>query len=164
VIAFDVAVDRSAGAVVACWPADGVPVLEVIEYAPGTGWIAPLVQRIVKADRPPVVMADSAGPVLSVVDELTTAGVAVTTTSTREYTAACAGLLDAVTGGTVWHRGDPALEVAAAGANQRIIGDAWGWGRRTSTVDVSPVTAATLALWAHRHRPPAPVRPVVYAG
>jgi hypothetical protein len=164
VIAFDVAIDRSAAAVVACWRCGGVPVLEVIEYAPGTGWVAPLVKAIAAADRPPVIMADSAGPVLSVVDELTTAGVTVTTTSTRDYTAACAATLDAVNDGTVWHRGDPALEVAAAGANRRIIGEAWGWGRRTSTADVCPMTAGSLALWADRHRPAAPVRPVVTAG
>jgi hypothetical protein len=109
-------------------------------------------------------MADSAGPVLSVVDELTTAKIDVVQTSTRDFTAACAGMLDAVVDGTVWHRGDPALEVAAAGANRRVIGDAWGWGRRTSTADISPLTAGSLALWADRHRPPAAVRPVVTAG
>jgi hypothetical protein len=164
VIAFDVAIDRSAAAVVACWRCGGVPVLEVIEYAPGTGWVAPLVKAISSADRPPVIMADSAGPVVSVVDELTAAGVTVTTTSTREFTAACAAMLDAVVDGTVLHRGDPALEVAAAGANRRTVGDAWAWGRRTSTAEISPLVAASLALWADRHRPPAPVRPVVTAG
>jgi hypothetical protein len=164
VLALDVAVDRSAAAVLACWPAAGVPVLEVVRYAPGTGWVAPLVKAISSADRPPVIMADSAGPVVSVVDELTAAGVTVITTSTREFTAACAAMLDAVVDGTVLHRGDPALEVAAAGANRRTVGDAWGWGRRTSTADVCPLTAGSLALWADRHRPPAPVRPVVTAG
>jgi len=166
VLGVDVAVDRSATAVVACWPdPGGVPVLEVIRYAPGTAWAAPLLAAARATHSAPPIMADSAGPVLTVVDDLTRLGVPVTQTSTREFTAACAALLDRVTdGAALWHRGDPALDEAAAGASRRTVGDAWGWGRRTSTADVAPLVAGSLALWGHTHRPPAPVRPVAYAG
>jgi hypothetical protein len=163
VLAVDVAVDRSATAIVACWPdAEGVPVLEVIRHAPGVAWAVQLLQRIRTEQRAPLIVADSSGPVLTVVDELVQLKVPVTQTNGREYTTACAGLLDKITDHTVAHRGEPALDAAVAGAGRRTMGDGWGWGRRTSTADVSPLIAASLALWGHQHRPSA-ARPAVYA-
>jgi hypothetical protein len=79
-------------------------------------------------------------------------------------TLACAGTLDRITDRTVRHRGQPELDAATAGAGRRPIGDGWVWARRGSTADVAPLTAASLALWAHAHRPAAPLRPVTYAG
>ena len=62
-------------------------------------------------------------------------------------------LFDGVTDHAIAHRGDPVLDAAAAGAGRRPVGDGWVWSRRTSTAEVSPLTAASLALWAHQHRP-----------
>ena len=28
-----------------------------------------------------------------------------------------------------------------------MLGDAWAWDRKTPSVDISPLTAASLALW-----------------
>jgi hypothetical protein len=41
----------------------------------------------------------------------------------------------------------PELSAALAGATKRSLGDAWAWSRRNSAVDISPLVAATLALW-----------------
>ena len=165
VLGFDVAVDRSAGAVVACWPSStGVPVLEVLDYAPGVSWMAPRIAEVIAAHDVPVTCATAAGPALTVVDDLRRLGVTVSTLTDRDYTAACAGLLDHVTDRAVWHRGEPALDAAVAGAGRRTAGDGWAWSRRTSTADVAPLGAGSLALWADGRRPPAPVRPVAYAG
>ncbi len=41
-----------------------------------------------------------------------------------------------------------ALDEAAAGAAKRAIGDAWAWTRKSAAADISPLVAATLALWA----------------
>ena len=35
------------------------------------------------------------------------------------------------------------------GATKRPLGDAWAWSRKNSTVDISPLVAATLALWGY---------------
>jgi hypothetical protein len=48
-----------------------------------------------------------------------------------------------------------ALDDAAAAATRRPLGDAWAWGRRQSTVSLSPLTAATAARWAWLHSVPA---------
>ena len=40
------------------------------------------------------------------------------------------------------------LRDAVRGAKERPLGDAWAWSRKTSSVDISPLVAATLALGA----------------
>ena len=47
------------------------------------------------------------------------------------------------------HLGGLELRQAVKGATKRPLGDAWAWSRRNSTVDISPLVAATLALWGH---------------
>jgi hypothetical protein len=37
---------------------------------------------------------------------------------------------------------------ALRGAVQRPLGDAWGWSRKNSTVDITPLVAGTIATWA----------------
>ena len=166
VLGVDVALDRSAAAVVACWPAAGagLPVLEVVDYAPGVSWAAPRLAELAAGHGAPVVAATGAGPVLTVVDDAARLGVDVVTLTDRDYTAACAGLLDRVTDRTMWHRGEPALDAAVAGAGRRTVGDGWAWSRRTSTADVCPLVAGSVALWADGRRPPPAVRPIAYAG
>jgi hypothetical protein len=80
----------------------------------------------------------------------------------REYTTACAQLLDGIGDRTVRHRGDPALDAAVGAAAKRSVGEGWAWSRRLPTTDVSPLIAASLALYGDRHRPPSPGRPAVY--
>jgi hypothetical protein len=46
-----------------------------------------------------------------------------------------------------------------AGAARRPMGDGWGWGRRTSAAEISPLVGGTLAAWGHDHRPAPAVRP-----
>jgi hypothetical protein len=82
----------------------------------------------------------------------------------REFSTACAQLLDAVTDRSVRHRGNPELDAAVAAAARRTVGDGWVWSRRLPAVDVSPLVAASLALFGDRHRPADPVRPLTYVG
>jgi hypothetical protein len=165
VLAVDVAPDRSATAIVACWPdqLDGAPVLEVVEYAPGTEWAARRLAALYRKHRARIA-ADNQGPVLTVVDEARRLKVPIVQPSVPEYAAACQTILDKIERTELAHRGGKALDAAIAGAVKRPIGDGgWGWARRSATVDVCPFIAGTLALWAHEHRPSG-VRPQVYAG
>lgn len=54
--------------------------------------------------------------------------------------------LDELAAGRVRHVPSPELEAAARAGEQRRLGGAQTWDRRVE-VDVSPLTAATLALW-----------------
>jgi hypothetical protein len=39
------------------------------------------------------------------------------------------------------------MAAAIQGAVKRQVGESWAWSRRSSAVDISPLVAATLALW-----------------
>jgi phage terminase large subunit-like protein len=158
----DVAVDRSAAAIVACWPnTDGVPTWEVVDYRPGSDWVAGRLTELHTRHGAAAVLDGGTGPSLTVLDELAGADW-VRALTPREYVTACAQALDAITDAAVQHRGDPALAAAAAGAGKRTTGDGWVWARRTAAADTCPLIAGTLALYGHAHRRPV-VRPAVYA-
>ena len=70
------------------------------------------------------------------------------------------GALEAVLEQNVFHRGDPRLTTAVEGARQRPIGERWGWDRKTPTVDITLLVAASLALWGLRTLKPTGDRPL----
>lgn len=75
------------------------------------------------------------------------AGVRPTVTGVRDLAAACGGLFDAVSGGTLRHRGQVELTRGVLGAKQRPLvgGQGFGWDR--SGAGSSALIAASLALW-----------------
>lgn len=158
VLAVDVALDGSATAIIACWPdLDGVPVLEVVAYAPGMDWAAARMDELRRRHRPPLFVGPHEGPALPVLDEARRLGVTIRQTTTPEYATACQGLKDAIDRTAIGHRNEQPLNAAVQGAGKRAIGDGgWGWGRRTSTADVCPLTAASLAYWGNQRRPARP--------
>ena len=169
VLGADVAVDRSAAAIVACWPdAAGFPTLEQVEYGAGAAWVAGRLRQLHAAHGGPVVLDGGTGPASTVVDALRGKDGElpdwVRALTPRELSTACAQLLDGVTDRTIRQRGNTELDAAVKAAAKRTTGDGWVWSRRTPTVDVSPLLAGSLALYGDRHRPPAPVRPQAYAG
>jgi hypothetical protein len=67
----------------------------------------------------------------------------------RDLTAACARILDRVGAGTLRHRPDPRLDLAAA-ADTRPVGGAWAFRRTPTTV---PLLAAALAAHGANQAP-----------
>jgi len=127
---------------------DGVDVVECAYSKPGTAWV--VAQAVETLGRHPgsKLVVDVYGPAGELVGPLEAAGVSVHKASTREAVQACGSFLTAVREGQVVHPGQIELDAAVAGARRRDVGDAWMWGRRTSTADVSPLEAVTLARWA----------------
>lgn len=72
--------------------------------------------------------------------------------TTREVAAACGAFTDAARQDTLRHRDQAQLNYAIAGARTRQIGDGYAWGRKSSSTDISPLVAATVAMWAHATR------------
>jgi phage terminase large subunit-like protein len=96
------------------------------------------------------VVIDKASAAASLVKALTDAHVQVVTTESAQMRAACGQFYDAVMEtGELAHLDDPLLVTALKAAVKRKLLDSWAWDKRKSTDDITPLVAATLALWGH---------------
>jgi hypothetical protein len=155
-LGFDVAVDRSDAAIVAAWRDEtGTAHIEVADRRDGSGWLADRFVELVDHWRPRASGYDYAGPALDVADVLERRGIELGGLKAKEYAAACAGFLEGLTAEppSIRIRPNAELDAAAGSAAMRTLGDAWAWARRQSTVSISTLTAATVALWTWDHAP-----------
>ena len=144
-IGIDVPLSREVATVaVAGRRADGLLHVEWYETQDGTAWLPEWVRpRIGKAVRAVVVDQRNAAAEL----DWRAAGVRPTVATSRDVPAAAGGLFEAVTSGTVRHRGQTELTRAVLGARQRPMmgGHVFGWDRKAPGSSV--LLAASLALW-----------------
>jgi hypothetical protein len=126
---------------------DGRGHAELVEYRPGTAWVVERLVELVGRYSPLAVALDARGPAGSLVDALGDAGVVVECPTSAEMAAACGQLLDAVTNREFAHYPRQELARAAEGAVTRAIGEASGFGRLVSDVDIAPLIAVSLARW-----------------
>ncbi len=146
--AFDVAPDRATAAIAAGGRRpDGLFHVEIVQHRRGTGWIVPELERLVDRWRPLAVLCDPAGPAGSLIYRCEDAGVPVSPVAAGDHAKACGLLADSVVQEQLRHRGSAELVAALKGATRRPLGDAWAWSRKNSAIDISPLVAATLALW-----------------
>lgn len=131
---------------------DGSLHVEIPEggYRRGTQWVAERLNDLRERHGGDLVVMEARGPRSSIADDLDDLGVTVRLASGDEVVAACGLLLDSVMRLSIRHLGQPVLDVAVAGAGRRQVGDAWTWSRSASAVEISPVIAATLAVWGTR--------------
>ena len=94
------------------------------------------------------VIVDARSQAGTLVDALKRNGVRATVTSERDMAAACGTFFDGMYDGWLFHIGQPQLTIAQEQARKRPLlgGDAWGWNRRSSSSDITPIVAASLAL------------------
>lgn len=148
VVTVDVTPDRSRASIAAAaLRSDGLPHVEVIQNAPGTEWVVP--KLLALSTRPRRILVVGTDPAGSLIAAGQAAGLDIEAVSTSDHAKACGYLFDAVTQGRMRHRVDPLLDAALAGAVRRDVGDgSWLWSRKNSLVDISPLVASTIALWA----------------
>jgi hypothetical protein len=144
VFAFDMNPERSAAGIVAIGAG---PVIEVVDYRPGTGWLVDRVVELHGRHRAAFVY-DQNGPASTFADEIVRRGVPVVEIPPKDLARASGYFYDAVMDSRVTVRQNPDLDVAVAGAVKRPIGDSWAWGRKSSRLDVSLLVAASLGLWS----------------
>lgn len=82
--------------------------------------------------------------------------------SSRDYSAACANVVDALKPRGIRYRQHPDLDAAVAVAGKQKLGSDGGfvWAHSAGGAPIAALKAATLALWAVGHRPrtaPAPL-------
>jgi hypothetical protein len=121
--------------------------VEIVEHKAGVDWIGDRLLELVGRHDPLGVVVDRSGPAGTSVGPLERSGVELTIPAAHDVAQAAEGFYDAVTHRTIVHQGDVRLGRAVAGAKQRPIGQAWGWDRRGTSDDISPLVAASFALW-----------------
>lgn len=140
---------------------DGLWHVELDEQGDGTDWVVPLVARLCERNAIRAVVVDALSPAASLLEEFARAKVKVTATSGADLANACGQFYDAVMGrvdddgvsaARLRHRDQPQLNAALGSAGKRPLGDRWAWNRRTSSADITPVVAATLALWGSQSK------------
>ena len=146
--AFDVSPDRTTSIAV-CGRNDAELLqVEIVNKRGGTGWVVERLTELDQAHQPDLIVCDGYGPVGSLLPALEEAGLTVTSINSTQHAQACGLFVDAVKQETLRHRADPDLWQAIKGSATRPLGDAWAWSRKNSSVNISPLVAATLALWA----------------
>jgi hypothetical protein len=146
--AFDVPEDRSGAAICAAGRrTDGLFHVEVVEHRPGTDWVVGRLEELERKHQPEAILYDHKAPAASLEKQIENAQVSVKPINSSEHAQACGVLFDAVEQRTVRHLGTAETLTAIKGAVKRPLGDAWAWSRKSSTVDISPLVACTIALW-----------------
>jgi phage terminase large subunit-like protein len=141
--------DKRAAAIgAAARRADGLFHVELVDYRPGTSWCAPRLAELTRKYGPCAVVVDAGSHEGSMIAELDEAKVEVVSPTPREIAQAFGQFYELVTDSkNLRHRGEPELTSAVQFAVARDIGDAGRtWGRKASSVDISPVVAVTSAL------------------
>lgn len=143
--AWDVSPDRSWAAIAAAGASpEGRVHVEIVDHRRGTGWVPGRLEELRGRWRPAGVVYDERSQAASLADEVEGA----TAVGTADYVKACGVIFDLVDQRMLSHLGTPELEAAIRGAAKRNLGDAWAWSRRSSSVDISPLVAGTLAVHA----------------
>jgi hypothetical protein len=133
----------------------------LLDNRPGVPWVVPRLVALAARHKTCAVVLDEFGPTGSLIPAVEEAGLTVTRIKTGDVGRAFGMFYDAVSGQDVAarnlrHLGQPELTAAVAGAMKRSIGDASAWDRRNAGVDITPLVAATNALWGYATRPQEP--------
>jgi hypothetical protein len=147
--AVEVGPDRRTSAIgTAGLRADGRLHVEVLEHLPGTDWVPGRIAELARKWRPCAIVMDPGSHAGALTEPVEQLGAEVAKPFTaRDAAAACSQIYDAITQDDLRHMGQGMLTAALAGAKTRRLGDAWAWDRVNAVVDISPLTAVTLAAW-----------------
>lgn len=174
----DVSWDRSAAHIAtAGWTSDidgrRVPQVEVIHSQPGTDWVVGWLTAKESRKGIPVALQSKSSPAASLLDQMQKAGIEVIEWNGADLGAATGDFYDRVRSAVpqgpddtpargLVHLNQPVLNVAAANGVTRPLGEAFVWDRKHSPVDISPLVAATGALWLLNTYEPKPSAPTPY--
>jgi len=147
--AFDVSPSRSSACIAAAGLRDdGLAHVEITDHRKGVGWILDRMVELWERHEPLSVVCDKSSPAGSLIQKLEDAGVWIDAINGTDYGRACGILVDTVEQEKVRHLGTGQLRAALRAAKTRPLGDAWAWGRTKSAADITPLVAATLAVFA----------------
>jgi phage terminase large subunit-like protein len=128
------------------WESDGWTFADVVRHQ-GTDWVLPYLVERASRRNIKTVAVDQAGPAGTLLAAMGAAKLPVRTAATAEWKTACADLANLVHLDRFVHRGDDALNNAAARAQWRQVGDGRVFARRDSGVPIDPLEAVAAAVW-----------------
>jgi hypothetical protein len=177
VLAVDVNPARTWGSIVACGVNDeGMHHVEITgyeqyDYRPGSDWIAGRVREMWANMKPDAVIIDEKSPASSLITELENFGVKIWSPNSTEFAVSCGEFHVACEPRKgevpkVVHTGQQPLTNAVAAACKRDLAGKWAWDTKNSASDISPLVAATLAMWGYKKlsSEPPPAAPWVSYG
>lgn len=148
-LSYDVTPDHSRGSIaVAGRRSDGKLHIEVIDNREGVDWIPDRIVEVASRNKVVSITCDAAGPAGALLPQLQRSRPKVTTITASEYARSCGYLVERALHDEVVHLGQGELRRALQGAGRRELADAWAWSRKNSSIDISPLVASTIALWA----------------
>lgn len=153
--AIDIPPDRSSGSVSAAGRrADGKAHVETAHRERGTGWIVAWAKSAHESQGGEFVI-DPSSPAGSLIPALEAEGVPLHLMRTRDVIQAFGAFYDDCMNDALHHLGQPSLTEALLGARKRdLTGGGSSWARQDYSVDISPLVAATNALWGAAQAPP----------
>ena len=123
----------------------------IVDHRPGTEWVVPRLVQL-RESLPDLKVWIAAGSGAEAMrTEIETAGVPVEVVGGRDVAAGCGMFFDHTVTARLAHRDvGNVLTESLDGAKKRVEDGetAWVWGRKRSAADITPLYAATLALWA----------------
>lgn len=152
--------------VIAGYRPDGRIHFELVASRPGTDWVIPWLSDEKRKYKPSAVTWQGAGaPISSLTEELEKSKLPTAPWQGTELGRGSGQFYDTITrmvddeqtgqqkhDPIAFHRRQPALDVAASTAIPKSSGDSWFWDRSRSPADVSPLVAATAAVWGLLNR------------
>lgn len=147
-IAYDISPERHSSVVAAGRSDKGQMMIEIVHSNAGTGWLVDRLIDLYQTHEIAEVVCDGFGPAAAIANRVDEAGIKVKRLDSGDYGKACGLFVDTVGEKTLRHLGQQELDTAIRGAKARPLVDRWAWSRTKSTVNISPLVAATLALWS----------------
>lgn len=150
VLGVDVSGDRKMSYIsVAGYRTDDLAHVEVIAQRPGMMWVVDHLMKVSeKTGITEVALQGRGCPAADLVEPLKRAGFTVHEITGTPMLNSAGRLKDAVRDGMLRHRGQPILDMAVENGTTRPLSGMPVWDRDKAPVDISPIVAVTMALYA----------------
>lgn len=141
--------DRSMSylAIAATRPSGAKDFIEVIAMRAGSEWIIPELKKNNCFGATKIILQRSGAQASGLYEYLVAEGFEVEQCGGGDLHQATGFIYDAIRDGTITHRDQPVLNVAANSAKKKDSGAAWLWDLKGSPTDIASLAAATHALW-----------------
>ena len=129
--------------------------VEIVDWQPGSSWVPLRLAELIERHGGTAYL-NPRSPIASLLPDIVRAGVDPVLLPAGDVTAACGMFLDSVESSSLRVRSSTELDLAVAAASRRPYGDEgrWKWDRSDWSVDLSPLYAATFAVFAARSAVP----------